>query len=53
MTSQQDKTEVHAIREALNQKLVLGREDFKDRIEVLLQRQVRPDIPGRLRIEEL
>ena len=47
-----DKIEVHAIREALNQELVLGREDFKDKIETMLRRQVRPGIPGRPRIEE-
>jgi len=47
-----DKTEVHAIREALNQELVLGREDFKDKIKTMLQRQVRPGISGRPRIEE-
>jgi putative transposase len=47
-----DKSEVHAIREALNQELVLGREDFKDKIEVMLQRQTRPGNPGRPRIEE-
>ncbi|MBI1424616.1 MAG: transposase [Gammaproteobacteria bacterium] len=48
-----DKTEVHAIRSALNQELVLGREDFKDKIEVMLKRQVRPGLPGRPRVEDL
>jgi len=48
-----DKSEVHAIREALNQELVLGREYFKDKIESMLQRQVRLGISGRPRIEEL
>ena len=47
-----DKSEVHAIREALRQELVLGRDDFKDKIEVMLKRQTRPGIPGRPRIEE-
>jgi putative transposase len=47
------KTEIHAIRTALNQELVLGREEFKDKIEKMLKRQVRPGIPGRPRIEEL
>jgi hypothetical protein len=28
-----DHRQIHAIREALNQELVLGREDFKDKIE--------------------
>ncbi len=44
-----DHTTVHAIREALNQELVLGREDFKDRIEQMIQRQARPGLPGRPR----
>ena len=48
-----EKAEVHAIRTALNQELVLGREDFKDKIETMLKRQVRPGIPGRPRIEDL
>lgn len=48
-----NKTEVHAIREALNQELVLGREDFKDKIKTMLQRQVRPGNSGRPRVEEL
>jgi len=48
-----DKSDVHAIREALNQELVLGREDFKDKIEAMLQRQVRTGVPGRPRIEDL
>jgi putative transposase len=47
-----DSGEVHRIREALNQELVLGREDFKDRIEQMLNRQVRPGVPGRPRIED-
>jgi putative transposase len=47
-----DKTELHAIREALNQELVLGRDDFKDKIEQMTRRQTRPGINGRPRIEE-
>ncbi len=47
-----DKAVVHAIRTLFNQELVLGREDFKDKIETMLRRQVRPGIPGRPRIEE-
>lgn len=39
--------ELRAVREALNQELVLGRDDFKDKIEQMLKRQVRPGIPGR------
>ena len=47
-----DKAEVHAISTALNQELVLGREDFKDKIETMLARQTRPGVPGRPRVEE-
>ena len=44
--------ELHAVREALNQELVLGREDFKDKIETMINRQTRPRLPGRPRVEE-
>ncbi len=44
--------ELHEVREALNQELVLGREDFKDKIASMLQRQTRPGQSGRPRIEE-
>ena len=47
-----DDTQVHAIRDALTQELVLGRDDFKDRVEQMLKRQTRPGRPGRPRIEE-
>ena len=47
-----DDTQVPAIRDALSQELVLGREDFKDRVEQMLKRQARPGQPGRPRIEE-
>lgn len=47
-----DKTVVHDIRQALNQELVLGREDFKDKFEQMTKRQVRSGIRGRPRIEE-
>jgi len=47
-----DQGQIHAIREALNQEMVLGREDFKDKIERMTKRQVRPGQPGRPRIEE-
>jgi putative transposase len=47
-----DHRQIHAIREALNQELVLGREDFKDKIERMSKRQVRPGQPGRPRVEE-
>ena len=44
--------QIHAIRDALNQQLVLGRDDFKDKIEEMTQRQTRPKPLGRHRIEE-
>ncbi len=44
--------EAHAIRVALNQPLVLGRDDFKDRIERMTQRRARPGKPGRPRTRE-
>ena len=47
-----DDTQVHAIRDALRQELVLGRNDFKDRIEQMIKRQTRPGLPGRPKIEE-
>jgi putative transposase len=47
-----DHWQIHAIREVLNQELVLGREDFKDKIERMTKRQVRPGQPGRSRVEE-
>ncbi len=45
-------TQIHAIREALNQELVLGRDDFKDKIEAMTNRQARAGESGRPRIEE-
>ena len=47
-----DTAELHVIREVLNQELVLGREDFKDKVEQMTKRQSRPGISGRPRIEE-
>jgi putative transposase len=47
-----DHRQIHAIREALNQEWVLGREDFKDKIERMSKRHVRPGQPGRPRVEE-
>lgn len=44
--------QLHEIREALNQELVLGRNDFKDKIEQMTQRQVRPGQSGRPRVAE-
>jgi putative transposase len=47
-----DKAELHAIREALNQELVLGHDDFIDKIERMTRRQARPGVNGRPKIEE-
>ena len=44
--------QVHEIRDALNQQLVLGRDDFKNKIEEMTNRQARPKPLGRHRIEE-
>lgn len=43
---------IHDIRDALNHELVLGRSYFKDRVQAMTQRQTRPGIPGRPRVEE-
>jgi putative transposase len=42
-----DGHQIHEIREMLNQELVLGREDFKDKIAQMTQRQVRRGKDGR------
>ena len=47
-----ESDQIHAIRDALNQQLVLGRDDFKDKIEEMTHRQTRPKPLGRHRIEE-
>jgi putative transposase len=49
---QVDTDILHEIRESLNHELVLGRSNFKDRIEQMTQRQTRLGKPGRPRIEE-
>ena len=48
-----DPEQVHEIREALNQELVLGRDDFKVKIEQMTQRQTKPKPPGRPGVEEV
>jgi putative transposase len=48
-----DHEQIHDIRESLSQELVLGREDFKARIEQMTQRQTRPGKPGRTRAGEV
>ena len=45
-------SELHDIRAALNQELVLGREDFKDKIESMTHRQIRPKALGRPCVKE-
>jgi putative transposase len=47
-----EDAQVHEIRETLNQELVLGKGYFKDRIETMLGRRVRPGQVGRPRVEE-
>ncbi len=47
-----DNEALHAVREALNQELVLGRDDFKSTIEAMIKRQTRPGTPGRPRVED-
>jgi putative transposase len=44
-----DAALIHAIRQATNEELVLGREDFKERIAQMTQRQIRPGRSGRPR----
>lgn len=51
-TNHLDKNEIHNIRETLNQELVLGRDDFKEKIEQMTSRQVKPAKIGRPRIAE-
>lgn len=47
-----DNALLHEIRDALNQELVLGRDYFKDKIEAVLKRKIRPGKPGRPKVEE-
>ena len=47
-----DKSDIHSIRETLNQELVLGRDDFKEKIAQMTSRQVKPAKIGRPRISE-
>ena len=42
----------HAIRDAINQEWVLGRDDFKEKIERMTQRQTKPGHAGRPRASE-
>ena len=43
---------LHDIRESVNQDLVLGRDDFKDKIEIMINRTVRKGIAGRPCVKE-
>lgn len=47
-----DTEEIHSIRDALNHELVLGRDDFIEKIKQMTDRQVEPSIMGRPKIEE-
>jgi putative transposase len=47
-----DDSALHDIREALNQELVLGSERFKDRIDQMVSRRVRPGKSGRPRVND-
>lgn len=47
-----DTDQIHQIRDALNQELVLGREDFKQKIEQMTKRQVWAGQAGRPRLAE-
>jgi len=47
-----DNALLHEIRDSVNQDLVLGREDFKDKIEAMLNRRVRKGFAGRPCVRE-
>ncbi len=47
-----EDSDIQEIREALTQELVLGRGDFKRRIEEMSHRQTRPGQPGRPWVRE-
>ena len=47
-----DQALLHEIRETVNHELVLGREDFRDKIETMLNRKVRQGKPGRPCVKE-
>lgn len=48
----QGPAEIQDIRNALNQELVLGRDDFKNRIAQMTKRRVRAGVPGRPEAKE-
>lgn len=45
-------SDLHAVRDALNRELVLGRDEYKDSIATMLKRQTRPGRNGRPCIKE-
>ena len=47
-----DNELLHDIRNSVNQDLVLGRDDFKDKIEGMINRTVRKGMPGRPCVKE-
>ena len=47
-----EPSQIHDIRETLSQELVLGRDDFKGRIALMINRQIRPGKPGRPAVGE-
>jgi putative transposase len=52
-TGNLDSDLLHVIRDALNQELVLGRDDFKDKVEKMTLRAARRGKDGRPRIEDM
>lgn len=47
-----DSKLLHDIRETENHEIVLGREVFKDKIEIMLKRKVRKGMQGRPCVKE-
>jgi len=47
-----DNALLHEIRDSVNQDFVLGRDDFIDKIESMLNRKVRKGLAGRLCVKE-
>lgn len=45
--------QLHEIREALNQEMVLGKRFFKEQVEMMTQRQNLPGQPGRPKVREV
>ncbi|MDX1812413.1 MAG: hypothetical protein R3240_10725 [Gammaproteobacteria bacterium] len=47
-----EPSQIHDVREALNRELVLGRDDFKVKIEQMAKRQTKPGKVGRPRVSD-